>query len=86
MVRLPVSEFTYTNYNRVDLPWATIGSRDAYHKHLLSLNIVGYCDGGDLEIRPRPGCVAVMIEDEYSYQSWVHVPKDVWAEFMRRRI
>lgn len=85
MVQLPPSEFTYGRYDMMALPWAVIGSTDAYYEHLLALNIIGYCDSMECEIRPRPDDVAVMFEDENGYQSWVHVPKDVWVEYIRRR-
>lgn len=86
MNQLPPSEFTYGKYDMAALPWATIRSTAAYYEYLLSLNIIGWCDSMECEIRPRPDDMAVMIEDEDGFQSWVHVPKDVWKEFMRRRI
>lgn len=86
MTQLPPSEFTYGRYDMVHLPWEIIRSTDAYYKHLLTLNIIGYCDSAECEIRPRPDDMAVMLEDEDGYQSWVHVPKDVWAEYIRRTI
>lgn len=83
MIQLPPDEFIFSKYDRLLLPWATIGTTDAYYEYLLSQNIVGYCDSGECEIRPRPD-VAVMFEDEDGCQSWVHVPKNVWGEYMKR--
>ncbi len=85
MIQLPPSEFTYGKYDMVPLPWATIRSTDAYYEYLLSLNILGYGDSMECEIRPRPDNMVVLFEDEHGFQAWMHVPKDVWAEYMKRR-
>ena len=84
MKEWPPDQFTYGKYDLVLLPWATIRSTEAYHEHLLSLNIVGFCDAALVEVRPRPDDMAVMFEDDSGYQSWLHVPKDVWKEFMKK--
>lgn len=84
MVQLPPTEFTFSKYNMTALPWTVIKSAETYYKHLLALNIVGYCNSGECEIRPRPDDMAVMLEDENGYQSWTHVPKDIWNEYLKR--
>jgi len=84
MIQLPPSQFTYGKYDMIHLPWATIRSTEAYYEYLLALNIIGYCNSIECEIRPQPDDMAVMFENEDGYQSWTRVPKDVWKEFVER--
>ena len=81
MIELPPSEFVYGRYGLSNLPWAVIRTTEVYVKHLLAQNIIGYCDGALIEIRPRPDDMAVMFEDD-GFEYWVHVPKDVWKVYM----
>jgi len=78
MISLPPSEFTFAKYNGMDLPYATICSTDTYIAALMREHIIGYCDGGEIEIRPRLDDMAVMFEDDDWNQFWGHVSKDVW--------
>ncbi len=82
MQRLQPENFRYGNYGLVNLPFDTIKTTESYFKYILTLNIVGYCDGADTEIRPRPDDMAVMIDDD-GFQTWIHIPKDVWKEYMK---
>lgn len=79
--RLQPCAFTYGKYGQIHLSWDTIKLTKNYIDALLKLNIVGYCDGKDIEVRPRPDDMAVMFEDDDGFQSWVHVPKDIWKAF-----
>jgi len=36
-------------------------------------NVLGWCDGGKLTVRPRPGMLAVMFEDESGERFWCHI-------------
>jgi len=84
MVQLPPSEFTFGRYGGVSLPWDTIKSLDNYLKWLLSQDIVGYCDSLEVGIRPRSDSMAVMFQGDDGWQSWVHVPMDVWKGFVEK--
>jgi len=83
MVQLPPSEFTFGRYGSIILPWDVIKSTADYVEWLLAQNITGYCNSGDCEIRPRPDDMAVMFEDEDGFQSWVHIPIDIWKEHLK---
>jgi len=85
MKQLPPSEFTYGKYNMITLPWAVIRTTNNYITWILNQNIIGFCDSGECEIRPRPDEMAVMIEDaeNNNYQYWIHIPKDVWKDFLQ---
>ncbi len=86
MVQLPASEFTYGKYGMINFSWEDIKSTASYVKCLLSQNIIGYCDSSLCEIRPRPEEMAVMFEEEDGFQSWTHVPKDVWESFILEEV
>lgn len=81
VTRLPPSEFTYTRYLAVILSWESTKTHKNFITTLLAMDIVGYCDGDALEIRPSPDYYAVMFEED-NYQSWCHIPKDVFDEYL----
>lgn len=81
VTRLPPSEFTFGRWDAMTLSWETIRSTDNYIKALLDLNIIGYCDAADIEFRPSADDYAVMFEEDH-YQSWCHIPKDVFDEYL----
>ena len=84
MTKLPPSYFEFGKYDAGTIPTnIAIGSMDKYVDFLMKSNIVGYCDSEECIYRPRTDDMAVMI-DEDGYETWAHVPKDVWNEFMKR--
>ena len=85
MIQLCPDDFDNVHYDMMTLPWAVIRSTESYYQHLLAQNIIGYCDSMECTYRPRPDDMAVMFEDADGFQSWAHVPKDVWAEYIRRK-
>ena len=83
ITRLPPSEFTYARYDMMTLPWEVIREKYSYIQALLDLNIIGYCDGAAVEVRPRTDDYAVMFYDEEeNYQSWAHVPMDIFDAYL----
>ena len=83
ITRLPPTEFTYTRYDMMTLPWKVIREKYSYIQALLDLNIIGYCDSIDCEIRPRPDEYAVMFYDEAeNYQTWAHIPLDIFDAYL----
>lgn len=83
MTLLPPQEFTFTRYLSVILSWDSIKTTENYLAALMNLNILGYCDGADVEVRPRPDDYAVMFEQD-EYQSWCHIPKDVFDKYLEK--
>ncbi len=88
MTQLPPTEFTFGRYDMWSgtLPWAVIKSTAGYVTELLKLDIIGYCHGSEIEIRPRTDTYAVMIYDEAEdFQGWCHVPEDVFKAYLETK-
>jgi len=84
MVQLPPSQFVFGKYDSGTIPYSVaVRGMQQYVDFLMKSNIVGYCDSAECEMRPREDDMAVMI-DEDGYETWGHVPKDVWNEFMKQ--
>lgn len=44
-------------------------------------NLLGYCDGGKLPFRPKPGTMALMLWDKQEEdQFWCHITKKDWDD------
>jgi hypothetical protein len=39
------------------------------------VHVIGYCDAGNIEIRPRPGLMVAMVELENGTKMWLHLNK-----------
>lgn len=83
MVQLPPTEFTYSKYGNVGIPWAAIKTTKSYYEWLLAQNIIGYCNSLECEIRPRKDDMAVMFEVD-GFESWVHIPIEVWKAYLKQ--
>lgn len=83
MVQLPPTEFSYSRYGTIILPWDVIKSTANYLKWLLAQNIIGYCNSMECEIRPRTNDMAVMFEIDGFY-SWIHIPIHIWKQYLKQ--
>ncbi len=81
MTLLPPQEFTWTRYLSVILSWESIQDTKNYIAALMKLNIIGYCHADDVDTRHRSNDYAVMFEQD-NCQSWCHIPKDVFDEYL----
>ena len=85
MVKLPPQSFPYGKYDGLTIP-ALIQNAKAkpYLEWLRTQVIIGYIVGMELEIRPRTDYYGVLIEEEETgYETWAHVPNDIWEAFLK---
>lgn len=80
MVQLPPTEFTFGKYEGQLFSTEVFMDKTKFVAWLQEQNIVGYCDSLEVEIRPRPGNVAVMFEED-DYQTWCHIPNAIWQAY-----
>ena len=87
ITRLPPSEFTYARYDMMTLPWTAIRDKYSYVAALLALNIIGYCDGAAVEVRPRTDDYAVMFAEGEgdNYMTWAHIPIDIFDAYLEEK-
>lgn len=84
MVKLPPSSFPFGRYEGATIPFRLpMGSQEKYLEWLRTQNIIGYIKGIELEIRPRTDTYGILIEDEDGYETWAHVPDDIWEMFLK---
>lgn len=84
MIKLPPSSFPYERYDGATIPYKmAVASTEKYLEWLRTQNIIGYIEGAKLEVRIKTDTYAVLIEDEDFYQSWAHVPDDIWEIFLK---
>lgn len=84
MVKLPPQSFPFGRYDGVTIPHTVqTMSEKLYLQWLSKQMIIGYIDGMSLEIRPRTDSYGVLIEDEDGYETWAHVPNDIWEAFLK---
>ncbi len=81
VTQLSPTEFTWIRYLEVIFSWESIKTTKNYIATLLAMDIVGYCDGAVIEIRPSPNYYAVMFETD-NYQSWCHIPKKAFDAYL----
>lgn len=81
MTCLPPTEFTFGRWDAMNLSWEMIKTHGNYIQVLLDLNIIGYCDGACVAVRPVADTYAVMFEEDH-YQSWCHIPKDAFDIYL----
>lgn len=80
MIQLPPTEFTFGKYG-TDIPFTISMSDNLLVKWYLKQDIIGYCDSMSVKIRPRIGCMAIMINID-DWQSWCHIPKEVFKRLI----
>jgi len=88
MVKLPPSSFPYGKYNGLTIPAdIQIASEKKYLEWLRTQNIIGYIHGRELEVRPSTNEYGVLIvdEDDENYETWAHVPDDIWEKFLKEQ-
>lgn len=84
MIKLSPSSFPFGKYDGATIPFdVQMATKKEYLEWLRTQNIVGYIDGMSLEIRPRTEYYGILIEDEDSYETWAHVPNDIWEIFLK---
>ena len=84
MITLPPQSFPFGKYEGQTIPYQVqTMSEKSYIEWLDTQLIVGYIKGMDLEIRPRTDSYGVLIEDEDGYETWAHVPNDIWEAFLK---
>jgi len=81
MISLPPVEFTFGKYG-VDVPFNIY--MNGLAKWLLSQNIIGYCNGMELFVRPVGNMMAAMIEID-GWTGWMHIPIEVWEDYLDLR-
>ena len=84
MIQLAPIEFTFGRYGLGYIPWEVLKSDNGFIRWLLVQNIIGYCNSMECEIRPKVDEMAVMFEDETGWQSWFHIPIDVWIRYLEQ--
>ncbi len=84
MQLLPPTSFPFGKYEGLTIPYEVqkMNEKD-YLKWLDTQLIVGYIDGMSLEIRPRTDSYGVLIEDEDGYETWAHIPNDIWEKYLK---
>ncbi len=85
MQQLPPTAFPFGKYEGLTIPYEvqTMSEKD-YLKWLDTQVIIGYIDGMSLEIRPRTDSYGVLIADEDDYETWAHVPNDIWEKYLKQ--
>ena len=79
---LPPSSFPFGRYNGLTIPaMIQTSTMKQYLEWLRTQIIIGYIKGMELEIRPRTDSHGVLIED--GYETWAHIPNDIWEEFLK---
>jgi hypothetical protein len=83
MIKLSPTAFPFGRYEGLTIPsHIQMTDSKSFVKWLKEQNIIGYIDGMELEIRPRTDSYGVMIEDENGYETWAHVPNDIWEKYL----
>jgi hypothetical protein len=82
---LPPSSFPWSRYKAGEIPTRVCFSPTEFHEYILEQNIIGYIEGSKLEIRPRSDSYGVLFEDEHGFQSWCHVPIDIFDTFLEAK-
>lgn len=84
MIKLPPTAFPFGKYEAGTIPhYIQTTDSKSFVKWLKEQNIIGYIGGMELEIRPRTDSYGVMIEDESGYETWAHVPNDIWEKYLK---
>jgi hypothetical protein len=86
MNKLHPSFFPFSNYDASTIPTSVyLASKKSFLEWLRTQIIIGYIKGLELEIRPRTDTYGVLIEDETGYETWAHVPDDIWEAFLKEQ-
>ena len=83
MVQFPPREFSFGRYDPETVP-ANVWAKNCVATWLLDQNVIGYCPSLECECRPQPNEVAVLVQDDDNcgYQTWCHIPSDIWNDYI----
>jgi len=85
MVKLLPSSFSYSKYDALTIPYSlALASKKKYLEWLRTQNIIGYLNGMELEIRPRSDSYGILIEDKDGYETWAHIPNNIFKAFLKK--
>ena len=82
MRKLSPSQFPWSRYHAETIPTHIRHSSKATVRWLFEQNIIGYCDGMELEVRPSDIAVGVLIEVG-SFETWAHLDDIVFEDYQR---
>ena len=87
MTKLPPTAFPFGRYDGLTIPaLIQTATTKKYIEWLRTQMIIGYIEGMELEIRPRTDQYGVLIAEEGTgYETWAHVPNDIWEKYLRER-
>lgn len=84
MVKLPPLSFPFNRYDGATIPYEFVTAKTKeYLEWLRTQIIIGYIDGMELKVKPRTDSYGVLIEDETGYETWAHIPNDIWEAFLK---
>ena len=82
MKELSPGRFPWSRYEGGTIPNPLRHSVSEQVKWLSKQNIVGYCEGLKLEVRPRDHAVGILIDDA-GYETWAHLDIIVFEEYQK---